>query len=912
MPTRDGALAPAFAGGIFDAKVTLRLRARRAIVRGAMSATEDRDEKLSALILSRDVEQIAWGAELACALGERALFDRMLRGVRWAPPEREGGYGTLLVQGFCARSNARRRWDLVRALALLAAAPPDCAVAERVLSNATSLALDRALPPLAGDALDLAPLSAFRRLSRLSVRTSSEPLRLATLATHPSLEALTLDMPVRDLDALSGAATLRALDLRACAHLASLSFLRGMRALEHLSLTLSRARAAELAHVASLDALASLDLASEGGVRSLPPLRAWPRLRRLVWRGGDLEALDLDGATALRALSIHDTRRDVTRDLDALRGLDLESLTLSSELARDDLAPLSASTALEHLSLRAPKVRSLDALTSVASLARLSIEDARAFESLSSLAGAGRLEELTLRGCGALRSLDGIEGFPSLTRCELEGGAFDDVSALASLRALAWVSLRGCARVTDVRALEALPGLLGVILTGTGVSPASLSPKLRALAVFTEDVALTTLSSRVPSAVVAPPPRLSPVARAEWPRVISLLRSEDDATLARGVALARAIADETLYDGLLRGARWVPPRPYGLGGRLDLRDATLRVRGGDARRRALLTLALAADAAETCKAAWRLRRSVTSLALSRPGGRPVDTDLWPLRALTAARSLALHDMKAVRNGHALDGLTRLESLSVRGERVPVEFRPATLASLRELEIWGVIGAEVPKLLTAPRLRALHIWNPHVEPRDGALTIDGHPTLEAVTVTAPYSVSLVTVRECPSLTDLTLRLSFGHARVDVTGSVSLRRLAIVGTGSTPNNEVRGVEALRALESLECGEALLMAISTRAPELATRIERLTLSHLSQRSCEVIAPFTGLRALAIRRPGRAVDVSALASLPRLRALDLSYSWSLKQLDGLASLTLDALDLRGTPVVVDLPPSVRGVVGR
>ncbi|MFO0651245.1 MAG: hypothetical protein U0326_33785 [Polyangiales bacterium] len=901
-----------------------------------MPATYERDQKLFALLLSRDVEQIAWGAELACAIGERDLFDRMLRGVSWAPPTRDGGFGTLRVQGFCARSNARRRWDLVRAVALIAAAPPDCELAARVLSRATSLALDRALPPVAGDALDLAPLRAFRNLTRLSVRCAAEPLHLDALATHPSLEALTLDAPVRDLDALSGAATLRSLDLRACVNLGSLSFLRGMRALEHLSLALTRARASELAHLTSLDALRSLvllggdltpaaltSLAALGAlesielvgvhdVRSLSSLRALPRLRRVVWREGDLEALDLEGAPALRELSINNTRRDVTRDLDALRGFDLRSLTLSCEVSREDLTPLGASAALERLSLRAPKLRSLDGLSSLASLTHLTLEDAASFASLSGLASAPRLEALTLRGCASLGALEGVEGGASLTWCELEGGAFEDVSALGALRSLAWVSLRGCAKVTDVRALEALPSLLGVILTGTGVSPESLSPKLRALAVFTED-SLAALASRVSAAVVATPPRLTPAARAAWPRVIALIRSDDDATIARGVALAKAIDDGSLYDGLLRGVRWMRPRLHGTDGRLDLRDAVLRVRGGDAHRRALLTLALLADAAESCRAAWRLRERVTSLLLSRPGSRPVDTDLAPLRTLTRARSLTLRDMKAVRNGQALDALTQLESLSLWGERVPVDFDPAKLASLRVIELLGVLGAEVPKLLRAPRLRVLRLRHPHVEYREGTLHIDGHSTLEALDLDAPYALSLVTIRACLALTDLTLRVSSGNTRIDVTGSASLRRLSISGYGSTTHGEVLGVDALRALTSLECGDTLLHTLATRAPEVAARIERLTLWRINARSCGAIAPFTGLRALAIRNAGEHLNVSDLAPLPHLRALDLAYCWRLKRIDGLRDLSLDALDLHGTHVdVADLPPSLRNVVRR
>lgn len=878
----------------------------RSIVGAAVNPNEERDEKLASLILSRDVERIAWGAELACAIGETALFDKMLRGVTWAPPAHPHGYGTLRVRGFCARSNTRRRWDLVRAFALLAGAPRECEAASKVLASATSLDVDRSIPPIPEDGCDLAPLSAFTKLRRLRVKSSTAPMNLGALAGLPALEELVIEAPLSELASLSGAPSLksltvdssallaidglrdlpslRELELCGCPRLRTFEFVRALPTLTTLSLLHSGGAKVDLSPltalpslvdlsltllgesldgIASIAAISSLQtLAIEGlsGVRSLAPLRALPRLCGLHWSGGELASLDLDGAPALRDVSIARTAGDVTRDLEVFRGLDLRTLRLDSEVGCHDLSALSASNELTELSLRAPR----------------------------------------------LRTLDGVS-LASLTRCEIERGDLDDVSALATATGLRWLSLRGCARVRDVSALDALPQLRGVILTGTAVTPESLPPRLRAIAVLVGDESLSAMVSKV-DAIDEPTPRgLSEAARVEWPRVIALLRSYDARTVERGVALVRAIGDVTLYHALLRGAQWRRRHLDPEHGFIALRDSRLRVSGRDADDLMRVALTLTAEAPDACRSAWALRQRVTGLRLARPGNGARDVDAAPLGAFTNLRALALDDVATLRNGAALDALVNLDSLSIRGRTVPVDFDLARMVKLRVCTIYGARSGAVTHMLRAPALRELAVMYSTHEPRGEAIVIEGHPTLKRVSVRVSSAQGEATIRSCPALEEIYVSWASTVRRLDIRGCVALRRLTIESYSSARLVEALGLEELVALESLECDEGFASAVVSRAPHIASRVERLTLKAWPHRACELVAAFHGLRELRFRWASSLVDVSALASLSRLASIELMCCSKLTRLDALAELPLTRLELYSTPVDrASLPPSL------
>lgn len=875
-----------------------------------MNPNQERDEKLASLILTRDVERIAWGAELARAIGEAPLFDAMLRGVSWAPPAHPYGYGTLHVRGFCARSNTRRRWDLVRATALLAGAPPECETASRVIASMTSLDLDRSLPAIPEDGCDLAPLADFAKLARLRVRASSEPRNLDALARMASLEELTLHAPVKELAPLSGASSLRSLavrsqallsvdglrdlpslrelDLSDCKRLSSFAFVRALPTLTSLSLAHTSAVEVDLAPLATLSALRHLNLRCPGetrdgiaplsslaaleslaveglgDVRSLAALRALPRLREITWWGDDFEALDLDGAPSLQSLSIEGTYRDVTRDLEALRGLDLRTLRLSAEVACHDLSALGASRELSRLSLVAPR----------------------------------------------LGSLDGVS-LASLTHCEVMRGDLDDVSALAKATGLRWLSLRDCKRVRDVSALDALTQLRGVNLTGTAVRPESLPPRLRAIAVFGAHDPLSALASRV-DAIDEPTPRgLSEAARVEWPRVIALLRSFDEATVERGVALVRAIGDASLYHALLRGVQWRRRHLDPEHGYLSLRDSRLRVPRRGTSDLSRLALTFAAEAPDACRAAWALRQRVTGLRLSRPGLGLRDLDATPLGAFTELRSLALDDVKVLTNGASLDALTSLESLSVRGSAVPVEFDPARWPKLRACSLKGARYASIPRVLRAPALRELSLSYTAFDPSDGPLVIEGHTTLAKLTATLSSAKGEVTVRACPALEELELTWFDTLRLFELRGCPALRSFVSHNYGFSKLGELRGIDELTALRALECDETFALEFLSRAPHLASRIERLSLRNATRSSCELIAAFRSLRALTISWSRKLTDVSALASITSLTSLELRWCQSLTNLDALEGLPLTRLVVQGTPIDrARLPPSLARVL--
>lgn len=875
-----------------------------------MSPNEERDEKLASLILSRDVERIAWGAELACAIGETALFDSMLRGVTWAPPARPHGYGTLRVRGFCARSNSRRRWDLVRALALLAGAPAECVTASRALASATSLDVDRSLPPLPEDGCDLAPLSAFTRLARLRVKSSTEPMNLGALARLPSLEELVIEAPLSELASLSGAPSLksltvdssallaidglrdlpslRELELCGCPRLRAFDFVRALPTLTTLSLLHSGGAKVDLspltalpslvdlsltligesldgvASIAALSSLQTLGIVGLSGVRSLAPLRALPRLCSLHWSGGDLRALDLDGAPALRDVSIARTAGDVTRDLEVFRGLDLRTLRLDAEVGCHDLSALSASKYLTELSLRAPR----------------------------------------------LRTLEGVS-LASLTHCEIEGAELEDVSALATAQGLRWLSLRGCARVSDVSALDALPELRGVILTGTAVTPESLPPRLRAIAVLVGDESFSAMVSKV-DAIDEPTPRgLSETSRVEWPRVIALLRSYDARTVDRGVALLRAIGDVTLYHALIRGAQWRRRHLDPEHGFIALRDSRLRVPGRDADDLARVALSLAAEAPDACRSAWTLRQRVTGLRITRSGSSARDVDAAPLGAFTNLRALALDHVQTLRNGAALDALTKLESLTIRGRTVPVEFDPARLSNLRVCSLDGVRNASMPRVLRAPALRELWARYTGFYPSDASLLIEGHPTLAKLSVWVSSAQSEAAIRSCPALEELRVSWAGSVRRVDIRGCVALRSLAIESYGSSKVGEVLGLDELTALEALECDERFVAELASQMPHIGARLTRLTLRSWSRSSLDLLAAFRGVRELKVFSSYSLTDASALATLTELRSLELRWCSKLKNIDALAGLPLTRLDLHGTPVDrARLPPSLARLV--
>ena len=87
--------------------------------------------QLNKLLFTRDPEVTAQGVELLRSLGDPALFDALLAGVTCSCPTSTDPtrplWGTFTVGGPCGNAPTTGRFDLMVALALLGAAPPESA-----------------------------------------------------------------------------------------------------------------------------------------------------------------------------------------------------------------------------------------------------------------------------------------------------------------------------------------------------------------------------------------------------------------------------------------------------------------------------------------------------------------------------------------------------------------------------------------------------------------------------------------------------------------------------------------------------------------------------------------------------------------------------------------------------------------
>ena len=565
--------------------------------------------QLKKLLFTRDPEVTAQGVELLRSLGDPALFDALLAGVTWSCPTSTDParplWGTFTVGGPCGNAPTTGRFDLMVALALLGAAPPESAVAAKLVASVTSLMLDRGYEHNQARPIDLAPLRVFVNLERLWVRTAGPITALDALVGLPTLRELHLDGAFDDLTGLSGSRSierltvravgfvrsppltdvpaLREVDLTACYHLQSLDLVRALDGLTHLrlnlhsyqsgdlaplagntalrSLTIERGNAAitSLAPLASLAALEEVSLQGCGGLTTLAPLRALPALRSVdVANCNGIARLGLDGAPALRSVRV---RWGALRDVDDLAGIALDDVDVTANGSLESLAGLRATSTLQGLRLSTNALRSFEGVEGSPGLDVVAVRDAKHITTVRHLAGARALSVLTLPNCASLTSLDGLEGCASLATASLEGGAFEDVAPLGGLAMLERLSLRDCAKVRDVSALAGLPSLRALILAGTGVEKSSLPAKLRAITSFAKDADLLKLAAKPPPAPRGPviPPAIATEHRAVWTRLKKLLLSRDPETIDQGVELVRALEDPTLYAELLDGVTWGSP-----------------------------------------------------------------------------------------------------------------------------------------------------------------------------------------------------------------------------------------------------------------------------------------------------------------------------------------------------------------
>lgn len=907
--------------------------------------------QLKKLLFTRDPETTAQGIELLRSLGDPALFDALLAGVTWSCPTSADparpAWGTFTIGGPCSNAPTTGRFDLMVALALLGAAPPESAAASKLIAAVTSLQLDRGFEYKEARPIDLAPLRVFVKLERLWVRTAGPITSLDVLAGLPALRELHLDGAFDDLTGLSGSPSLerltvhaasfarspplrampalREVDLASCYHLQSLDLVRelygltrlrlnlhnyqsgdlaplaGLTALRSLTIEHGNAAVTTLAPLASLAALEEIELHSCGGITTLAPLRALPALRSVdVATCQQIKRLGLDGAPALRRVRV---RWSGLRDVDDLAGLALDEADVTTNSALESLAGLRATTTLRGLRMSTHGLRSFEGVEGSAGLDVVIVRDAKSITTLRHLAGAGALTILTLPNCASLASLDGLEGCASLASCTLEGGAFEDLAPLGGLASLERLSLRGCAKVRDVSVLAALPKLRALILAGTGVDKAALPAKLRAITSFAKDADLLKLAEKPPPAPRGPviPPDIAPEHRSVWTRLKKLLLSRDPETIDQGVELVRALEDPTLYAELLDGVKWAPPDRKHPCGTVAMKGTWFEDTAPAEPYRLRAVLALAAAAPAGCAPADALKMSLTMLSFNgNPSGKvSAPFDAAPLAAFTRLEMLHVQRAATITNTGALSSLRSLKKLDLRHSGAWSAFDVAPLTALAEVYLFDCPLDQVARLRDAPSLKSVSVGTVR---GDGDLVLDGHPTLETFVFSSAPGVRSLSLRDCPKLTTVTASWLGGVERLDVTGCAALRTLSVASNNNM--KELRGLDTLRALWSLDAGATPAAWIPSEPLRELTALTHLRYAQATLTDCAPLRAFPHLRSLDLSASHQLASVRDLADQASLTALHLQWCGKLASLDGLEGLPLQTLNVRGIAAKRDDAP--------
>lgn len=902
------------------------------------------------LLLARDDDTIRQGVELLRALDDPSLFDALLTGVRWrisdATTHVPDPVGALEVTGFCANAAVTGRWDLVVALSLLAAAPPESAVAAGLVASCTSLTMDRGGDYRNRFSADLGLLATLVNLEHLVVRGGLGPTNLAALTKLPRLRRLELVVPIDDISGLSGCAALetlrvssasfatpgalrdvpalRELSLADCYQLQSIEFLRALDGVERLSLTL-HAFHGDVSPLGGLRSLRSLqihggstsftsvealagcakleDVTLErcGGLTTLAPLKGLRHLRRLSVDGcSKLERLDLDGVTTLESFS---ARWTALKDLDCLAGCALTTAGIEGMANLERLDGLRSTTAIRRLNLNTPNLASLSGLEGCADLESLSMRSCKGLTSLAGLSHARRLQSLSLRECESLASIDGVERCEALTDFVVEGGAYSDLSPLASLTSLERVSLRGCARVTDLSPLAALPKLRALVLSGTGVDRASVPARLKHVTSFAQDADLAKLAAKPAPEARGPviPAAVGAEHRKAWTQIKKLLLTRDHETVDQGVELVRALDDAAIFDELLRGVTWTPPDRRHPLGQVALEgtwfDDTEPARAF--RIRAVLALAAAAPA--DCEPANAFKSALKMLSFhgGKDPKRPCPFDAAPLTAFRHLATLELIDAPALTHAEALSSLPALSTLWARGVTgwAGVDF--SAMTALRALTLHDVTLGAVVTLRDAPSLTTVTLS--HVRGA-GALSLDAHPTLTNLSVWDAGELRAVSLRDCPALTEARLYRLPALESVDLRGCAAL---SVLNVSSNPSlAEVRGLDALTALHTLSATYGPT-AWLPRAPLTAlTGLHTLDLSGAAQLDLSRVANFPSVRVLTLDGSSEVSDLSPLSALKSLGSLSLRWCAKVTDLTPLEGLSLFALRAQGTKVPPERVP--------
>jgi len=222
--------------------------------------------------------------------------------------------------------------------------------------------------------------------------------------------------------------------------------------------------------LSTLDRLTHLQIAC--GPKSDQNLQALSKCNNLVELAlGKLESLkSLSGLEECGKLQIIELSEcTVLENIDALRGHDqLKSLQIHNADALRNLNGLKGCVALEELNIvNAESLENLDGLKGLKALKTINIDDAKSLESLDGLNGCVSLKELTIRGSYDARlpakDIDGLKGLKALERVTLSGfHSLVNINGFKGCSSLEDLELSECDSLSNIDGLKKMKALTSV------------------------------------------------------------------------------------------------------------------------------------------------------------------------------------------------------------------------------------------------------------------------------------------------------------------------------------------------------------------------------------------------------------------------------------------------------------------
>lgn len=914
--------------------------------------------RLRKLLATRDPSDAAQAVEIAVSLDDPALYDVLLKGVRFETRTVNSQTFGAIAAGefFTADTKVGQRLHDEALRLLLSRVPDTCEPAKALRATITHLSL-HATEVYPYQPLDLTPLAAFTALQQLHLRSISVLTGLESLAALPHLEVLHFasgNLP-EGAQGLAGSPSLRVLHLGgAVPKIGDLGEMPSLRELEipYASQLQSLDGVERLKAITSLTAMGSLHLPSLDPLAKITTLQKLklqtgheiPSLRALAGNTG-LEALELyaplrslEGAEAMRTLqSLHLTGGPSLTSLAPLTGLTtLRSLKLSNtgvetldgleacDLTDIALYPspnlrcvkgLRGTRGLREIRWILPALQSLDGLENLASLEHLRLTAPRKLTSLAALRGSKTLRTIELEDAEALASLAGLEGCVALESLRItRATALTDLAALAGLPSLKTVHLLNCPALTDITALAALPALEILDLSGAAaladVAPLAKVTSLKALGLAATAVERAKIDERVRKITTFAADRdlaalaaRGPIER-HGPHVPEAITRDikKHYQQLKKLLLAR---DTTLVDQGVELA--VSLGEVGIfNGLLDgvtyeknLRRASYHVEGG-----------------------------------GTPGGMFKPNEVFEVTGPAAPYrdrallGLMFHAPEGCTTAHALRAeVTRLEldGTTASRKRTPVDLAPLTMFSkLTELTVTSAETLEHPETLGA--LTGLEYLSFLYSSVGSLKDLRGHPSLKSLYSMSHWSAAgrvLEGLENMPKLASVVISggampgtsalqnlpaLTTFRAR----GMQQLDELHFRGCPRLTTLELTSAQSLRVLDITGCAELTELTVnycpsiqSLRGLRGLAKLRNLVVTSATALPLTVaeLEGLDGLRSLTLTSCAGLKDVAVLAGIGSLERLQLSYCANLEDVSALAALpNLRVLDLQGCQKLKDL----------